>query len=637
MQRLKLGLVLCSMLVGATEVKCESIKLDETVINSSSFGTRIFETPKNVSVVTGDDIEKNGYQTVEDAIKSVPGVYFSNTGGKDHMPEVLLRGQTPGKASSNILVLLDGIPLNTIDTSGVNLSLIPIEDVSKIEVIPNGGNVLYGEGATAGIINITTKSKGYKKYYGYAGFDAGSYGRRNYRVNMGTNVTEKLSLDVSYNDKFLDGYRHHSEKGSKYFSAKGKYELEDGNINLSFIDSKIDSKFSGKVDKDDIKKANSKTEAKESLRIYRGGYVKNINKDLSIFLNGDYKERTYKSQTTDRDTKSHFIKPELKYSYYKDSYITLGGDYSKGESDYTSKSHNKNNFTTRESIGGFISNTTAIGDFILSQGYRKQKIDFDQVAKKGGNGKTIKEKFSSEAYEISGAYNYDLDTSIYLSYNHTFRAPTVSEAGSWKGDIGVQKSDIIELGTKTFVTDNIYLAGAVFNMKTNDEIFYLTSDSGEITGNYNFKDEIVRNGVELTAEQYFDNLTLRQNFSYIDHEIKDGKYSGKKVPGVPEYLANIGATYEFIENLNLTTTWYYYGPSYAQYDYENKYPQQGGHTEVNVNINYKVTPELLIYGGVDNLFDKEYFSAKAPTSKGKSISYYYGNRRSFYLGFNYTF
>lgn len=60
-------------------------------------------------------------------------------------------------------------------------------------------------------------------------------------------------------------------------------------------------------------------------------------------MNGDYTKRTYKSQTSDRDTKSHFLKPEIKYSYMDDnsSYITFGGDYSKGTSDYISQSHGK--------------------------------------------------------------------------------------------------------------------------------------------------------------------------------------------------------------------------------------------------------------------------------------------------------
>ncbi|EHO21668.1 hypothetical protein HMPREF9466_00525 [Fusobacterium necrophorum subsp. funduliforme 1_1_36S] len=64
----------------------------------------------------------------------------------------------PGKEEQSILFLLDGIPYNsTVDTGAVNLNLIPIDIVERIEIIPNGGNVVYGEGAVGGVINIITK------------------------------------------------------------------------------------------------------------------------------------------------------------------------------------------------------------------------------------------------------------------------------------------------------------------------------------------------------------------------------------------------------------------------------------------------------------------------------------------------
>ncbi|MEG0300411.1 TonB-dependent receptor [Cetobacterium sp.] len=630
-------LLICCILSQITLANKNSVKLDNTVINSSSFGTKILETAKNTSVITSEEIEKMGYQSTEDALKSIPGVFYSTTGGKDHMPEVILRGQAPGKASQNILVLLNGTPLNsTTDTGGVNLGLIPIDDIERIEVTPNGGNVLYGEGASAGTISITTKNKNNKKYYGYVGFDGGSYNKRNYKIKLGTNITDKLSFNVAYQDDFLGGYRHHSEKDSRYFSTNATYDMNDGSLELGYLDSIVDAKFSGAVDKDDIKKANSNTEARETLQIFNGKMEKKITENLSLFLNGDYKQRKYKSQTSDRDTKSYYIKPELKYEYAKKSHLSLGGDFNKGESDYWSSSHSKNNFTNRNAEGIFAANSTQIGNFIFNQGYRIQKIDYDQKVRKGV-GKDRDGNFKEDAYEISTSYLLTDDLSLYASYNHTFRAPTVDELGSWKGDPKTQTSDIFEVGTKGLINDFMYLSSAIYKSETNNEIFYLTADSGEVTGNYNFQNKIVRDGIEISLEQYFEKITLKQNFSFVNHKVDGGKYSGKKVPGVPEYLANLGISYKLVENLELSTTWFYYGSSYAQYDYENKYAKQGGHTEVNLNINYKYNPDLSLYTGINNLFDKEYFYAKAPTKKGDDVRYYYGNRRSVYAGFKYSF
>lgn len=637
MNKKQRGLFIYCILAQITLANIGNVKLDDTVIISNSFGTKVLETAKNTTVVTAEDIEKMGYQSTEEALKSVPGVFYSTTGGKDHMPEVILRGQAPGKASQNILVLLNGTPLNsTTDTGGVNLGMIPVDDIEKIEVIPNGGNVLFGEGASAGTISITTKEKNNEKYYGYLGFNGGSYNKRNYKIKVGTNVTEKLSFDITYQDDFLGGYRHHSEKDSRYINTNIAYKIDNGSIELGYLDSIVDAKFSGYVDKDNIKKSNSKTEARETLQIFNGKVTKKLSDNLSFFLNGDYKERKYKSQTSDRDTKSYYIKPELKYEYMKKSHLVLGGDFNKGESDYWSSSHAKNNFTNRNAEGIFLSNSTRIGDFIFDQGYRIQRIDYDQKVRKGV-GKDRDGDFKEDAYEISTSYLLTDELSLYASYNHTFRAPTVDELGSWKGKPEVQTANVFELGTKGLINDFIYLSSSIYRSETEKEIFYLTADSGEVTGNYNFQNKIIRDGIEISLEQYFEKLTLKQNFSFVNHKVDGGKYSGKKVPGVPEYLANLGFSYKFIENLEVSTTWFYYGSSYAQYDYENKYAKQGGHTEVNLNINYKYNPNLLLYTGINNLFDKEYFYAKAPSKKGDDVRYYYGNRRSVYAGFKYSF
>lgn len=101
-------------------------------------------------------------------------------------------------------------------------------------------------------------------------------------------------------------------------------------------------------------------------------------------------------------------------------------------------------------------------------------------------------------------------------------------------------------------------------------------------------------------------------------------------------MASIGFNYELIDNLNINTTLFYRGSSYAQYDYHNKLGKQGGYSEVNLNVNYTLENGLTLSGGVNNLFDKEYYYAKAGTSKD-TLSYYAGNRRSYFVGFKYNF
>ena len=63
-------LAVSSSVMAANEEKF-AVKLDETIVSAESFGTSVLETPKNVTVITSEDIERRGAQTIEEAIKGV--------------------------------------------------------------------------------------------------------------------------------------------------------------------------------------------------------------------------------------------------------------------------------------------------------------------------------------------------------------------------------------------------------------------------------------------------------------------------------------------------------------------------------------------------------------------------------------
>ena len=76
-------------------------------------------------------------------------------GGGDYALDLRGFGIT---ADSNQVVVVDGIRINEADLGGTRLAGISIDSVERIEVIRGSGAVLYGEGATGGVIVITTKA-----------------------------------------------------------------------------------------------------------------------------------------------------------------------------------------------------------------------------------------------------------------------------------------------------------------------------------------------------------------------------------------------------------------------------------------------------------------------------------------------
>lgn len=75
---MKHKLMLLSLLIAASYSAAAqenfSSKLSETIVTEDTFGNSVLETPKNVTVITAEEIEERGAQSIEQALKVVPGL-----------------------------------------------------------------------------------------------------------------------------------------------------------------------------------------------------------------------------------------------------------------------------------------------------------------------------------------------------------------------------------------------------------------------------------------------------------------------------------------------------------------------------------------------------------------------------------
>jgi outer membrane receptor protein involved in Fe transport len=92
-------------------------------------------------------------ESVADLVADAPGVQVRRFGGPESPAEVSIRGST----SSQVVVLLDGVRLNSAQTGTVDLNTIPRGLVERIEIQRGGGGVQTGSDAIGGVINIITR------------------------------------------------------------------------------------------------------------------------------------------------------------------------------------------------------------------------------------------------------------------------------------------------------------------------------------------------------------------------------------------------------------------------------------------------------------------------------------------------
>ena len=125
---------------------------EDIVVVGSRRRTQAAQDPTAATTVVEADRFAGESKGVAELVATAPGVAVSGYGGLGQLSTVSIRGST----SSGVLVLLDGLPLNTAAGGGVDLSTIPRAWISRIEIARGAEGAAYGVGALGGVVNVVT-------------------------------------------------------------------------------------------------------------------------------------------------------------------------------------------------------------------------------------------------------------------------------------------------------------------------------------------------------------------------------------------------------------------------------------------------------------------------------------------------
>jgi len=122
-----------------------------------------------VQIITREDIDRSGYTSIGDVMRSLPQNYNGGNNpqltagsapGNDNAGS-FTGGSTPnlrGLGSGSTLTLVNGHRLADDTTNGaVDISLIPLAAIERVEVVTDGASAAYGSDAVAGVVNIILK------------------------------------------------------------------------------------------------------------------------------------------------------------------------------------------------------------------------------------------------------------------------------------------------------------------------------------------------------------------------------------------------------------------------------------------------------------------------------------------------
>lgn len=119
----------------------------------------VARAPAVATVITAEDIKAIGATDLDEVLETVPGLHVSRS-PLGYAPIYTVRGVRGTLSNPQVLMLVNGISVNIAFDGGRGNTWagLPIENISRIEVIRGPGSALYGADAFSGVINITTKT-----------------------------------------------------------------------------------------------------------------------------------------------------------------------------------------------------------------------------------------------------------------------------------------------------------------------------------------------------------------------------------------------------------------------------------------------------------------------------------------------
>jgi iron complex outermembrane receptor protein len=154
-----------------------SLSLEELTRTKIKISTNteqaLAKAPSVVSVITAEDIRATGATNLTEILQTVPGIYIrANLFG--FRPQVTMRGAAP----THTLLMVNGSPVkDLVWSSSIFWKGLTTSMIERVEIIRGPGSALFGSDASAGVINVITKTAG-KITQSEAGVRAGSFDTR---------------------------------------------------------------------------------------------------------------------------------------------------------------------------------------------------------------------------------------------------------------------------------------------------------------------------------------------------------------------------------------------------------------------------------------------------------------------------
>ena len=593
----------------AVAAQAEVVELGTIEVTASErTAVKASEVTSNVTVITEEAIRESRVATLEEALSRLGGIPMSSNGGPGTATSFYLRGFD----SKRTLVLIDGVRYNDITgLSGAQFPFIHLDDVQQIEIIKGAQSGVWGADASAGVINIVTRSAGAGTHLD-AALEGGSFDTRKGSLTV-SHKAGRFDLLAGVSRYTTDGFSAAEPKhGTAEYGRRGDalgWE-KDGYRNTTYtaklgldlaptdrleaavrrINAYYEYDWTGADTPDNSEEADN--------RFYTASYRHNgeLHRVALQYSLSDFNRRT-----TDYTGSVGEVSLQDRIGYGEESFLRVGGSWQRFE--------HRNSYGAvldREydaaSLYGTNYNKLALfaaGETILTESLRYDRYsDFDNKA----TGKIgLKQFLRGDLYlgaNIGSGYNIPSPYQLFGFYGNAALTPEST------------LSYDLTLGSERFWVTGFY-------NEISDMIDFVY-DAAAGAGQYqNIGGTSVLKGLELGYREYFlDLFAVNADYTYLEARDAEGEILARR----PKQQLNGGVTWYATEAFDIGVQVQYVGERHDAKDKQGA--QTGKYTLLNAVANYRIDENLALYGKIDNLTDRYY----------QTVDGYASAERSFYLG-----
>jgi vitamin B12 transporter len=195
----------------------------QIVVTANRTEAPLAQIGSSVTVITGAQLRADGTLWVADALRRVPGVNVSQSGGNGQLASLFMRGGE----SDYTKVLIDGIPVN--DPGGAfNFGTLSTAGIDRIEIVRGPQSALFGSDAIAGVVQIFTRRATSERRFprAEAVVEGGSYSSSLYSAGV-QNRHERWDYALSFSRSDTDGNVANGSFNNEVASANLGVQLGD--------------------------------------------------------------------------------------------------------------------------------------------------------------------------------------------------------------------------------------------------------------------------------------------------------------------------------------------------------------------------------------------------------------------------